>query len=244
MFPSTPATTIVDAIVAAEELGIDEFWLGDEGPARDPFTVLAAAAMRTSRILLGIAVTNPYLRHPLTIAAEAMTVDELSGGRMLLGIGPGGQVALGPAGVERALPLTRVRDALRTIRAVATGTEAAGYAPPPGVFTRPQLKVFVGSRGQKFQELASAEADGAFLGGLPASVIERTVGWARSVRDIPIALPTPSCEIRRSFSSFRKDRCFNRWYTANANGPISGANTASSRQFMSQPRAVRMPAAR
>jgi 5,10-methylenetetrahydromethanopterin reductase len=188
VFPSTPAITIIDAIVAAEELGIDEFWLGDEGPARDPFTVLAAAAMRTSRILLGIAVTNPYLRHPLTIAAEAMTVDELSGGRMRLGIGPGGQVALGPAGVERTLPLTRVRDALRTIRAVASGTEAAGYTPPPGAFARPALKVFVGSRGQKFQELASAEADGAFLGGLPASVIERTVGWARSVRDIPIAL--------------------------------------------------------
>ncbi len=188
VFPSTPAASLVDAIVLAEELGIEEFWIGDEGPARDPFTILAAAAMRTSRIVLGIAVTNPYLRHPMTTAVEAMTVDELSDGRMRLGLGPGGQVALGPAGIERERPLTRVRDALRTIRAVANGIEDAGYTPPPGAFTRPGLQVYIGSRGQRFQELASAEADGAFLGGLPASVIERTVGWARSVRDIPIAL--------------------------------------------------------
>lgn len=188
VFPSASASDLVDAIVLAERLGIHEFWIGDEGAARDPFTVLAAAATRTSRIGLGIAVTNPYLRHPLTIAAEAMTVDELSGGRMLLGLGPGGQVALGPAGVARHLPLSRVREALRMIRAVAAGRPEAGYEPPPGAFTRPGLRVFVGSRGRGFQELASAEADGAFLGGLPRSVLAQTLAWARSVRDIPVAL--------------------------------------------------------
>ena len=59
--------------VAAEEAGIDELWLGDEGPSRDPFSVLAAAAQRTDRITLGVSVTNPFLRHPAVTAATAMT---------------------------------------------------------------------------------------------------------------------------------------------------------------------------
>ena len=63
-FPDAPSASIVETIVAAEQLGLDEVWLGDEGPARDPFALLAAAAHVTRRIRLGIGVTNPYLRHP------------------------------------------------------------------------------------------------------------------------------------------------------------------------------------
>lgn len=188
MFPSAPAPALVDAIVAAEALGVDEFWLGDEGPARDPFTTLAAAAVRTSRILLGIAVTNPYLRHPVTTAAEAMTVHELSGGRMVLGLGPGGQMALGPARVERSRPFHRVQEALRTIRAVSRGLDDASYAPPRDAFTAADLPVHIGSRSERFQRLASAEADGVFLGGLPAATLPTVVGWARSVRPIDVGV--------------------------------------------------------
>jgi 5,10-methylenetetrahydromethanopterin reductase len=172
----------------AERLGLDEFWIGDEGSARDPFGLLAAAAVLTERIRLGVAVTNPYLRHPLTIAAEAMTVHELSGGRMTLGLGPGGRIALDPAGVVRARPLAAVREALRIIRAVCDGRAVDGYHPPAAPFVRPDLPVFIGSRSRAFQRLASAEADGVFLGGLPAAVIGQTAAWARSLRAIPVAL--------------------------------------------------------
>ncbi|WP_353988444.1 LLM class flavin-dependent oxidoreductase [Ruicaihuangia caeni] len=188
VFPSAPAPALVDAIVAAEALGVDEFWIGDEGPARDPFAVLAAAARLTSRIRLGIAVTNPYLRHPMTTAIEAMTIDELSNGRMLLGLGPGGHVALGPAGVERSRPLAAVREALRLIRAVSRGESTEGYDPPPGAFTRPGLQVHIGSRSRRFQELASREADGVFLGGIPRSALGQTIAWAHSVRTIPLGV--------------------------------------------------------
>lgn len=188
IFPSAPAGALVEAVLTAERLGLDELWLGDEGPARDPFTVLAAAAVRTSRIRLGVAITNPYLRHPMALATHAMTVDELSGGRMVLGLGPGGHVALGPAGVPRTQPLTRVRDALRTVRAVAHGRADAGYAPPAGAFTRPGLRIVVGSRSRGFQELASREADGVFLGGIPEPVLAQTVGWARSVRPVDVTV--------------------------------------------------------
>jgi 5,10-methylenetetrahydromethanopterin reductase len=188
LFPSVAAPRLVDAFVAAEHGGLDELWLGDEGPARDPFPLLAAAAMCTSRITLGIAVTNAYLRHPMVTAAEMMTVHELSGGRSILGLGPGGRVALGPAGVERTAPLSTARAALRTMRAVTTGRSEHGYDAPAHPFTAPDLPLYIGSRGEQFNRLASAEADGVFLGGIPASMIDEAIGWARSCRPIAVSL--------------------------------------------------------
>jgi 5,10-methylenetetrahydromethanopterin reductase len=187
-FPDAPAGVIVDTIVAAERLGIDEVWLGDEGPARDPFALLAAAARVTHRIKLGVGVTNPYLRHPAVTAASALTIHELSGGRMLLGIGPGGQIALGPAEVERVRPLSATRDALRIIRAVSRGERTRGYVPPPHALASADLPLYVGARGEAFNRLASELADGVFLGGIPRSRLAATVAWAHSVRRIDVAL--------------------------------------------------------
>src|SRR5207342_3603795 len=114
-------------------------WLGDEGPGRDPFALLAAGAARTNRIRLGVGVTNPYLRHPATTAAAALTIHDLSGGRMILGLGPGGDLALGPVHVPRVRPLAATRRALELIRAVSRGEALADYTPPRYVATAPDL---------------------------------------------------------------------------------------------------------
>jgi 5,10-methylenetetrahydromethanopterin reductase len=186
-FPDAPSATIVDTIVAAEAAGLDELWLGDEGPGRDPFALLAAGAARTRRIRLGVGVTNPYLRHPATIAAAALTIHELSGGRMILGIGPGGGMALGPVHVARDKPLERTREALRIIRAVSRGEVTDGYTPARYVATAPDLPVFIGARGEAFNRFASAAADGVFLGGIPGSRMGATVAWARARRPIAVS---------------------------------------------------------
>jgi 5,10-methylenetetrahydromethanopterin reductase len=187
-FPDIDGPLIVETIAAAETYGLGEVWLGDEGPARDPFALLAAAAVRTSTIRLGIAVTNPYLRHPATTAASALTVHELSGGRMVLGIGPGGGLALDPAGVPRHRPLEATRRALRIMRAVANGEVTEGYSPVGHAVTAPDLPLFVGARGERFNRLASEAADGVFLGGIPRSRLAPTLAWARSVRPIDAAV--------------------------------------------------------
>ena len=162
MFPDHPAGVLADVMVAAEEAGLDEVWLGDEGPARDPLVTLAAAAVRTSTIGLGVAVTNPYLRHPAATASAFATLAELAGpGRVVLGMGSGGDLALGPTGAVRAQPLQRVTDAVRIV---------------------------IGSRSQGLNRLASAQADGVFIGGVPLSMMGVTLEWARSVRPIDVAL--------------------------------------------------------
>jgi 5,10-methylenetetrahydromethanopterin reductase len=189
LFPEAPAAELVDTFVAAERLGLDEVWIGDEGPAyQDPFAVLAAAAVRTSRVTLGVAVTNPYLRHPAVTASAMASVAELSGGRAILGLGAGGGVALDPVGMARTKPLARTRDAVRVARAVVGGRTVEGYRPPGGAARRAPLPVYIGARGEAFNRYASAEADGAFLGGIPFADLGTVVGWTRSVRPVDIAL--------------------------------------------------------
>jgi 5,10-methylenetetrahydromethanopterin reductase len=179
---------MVELIQHAERIGLDEIWLGDEGPARDPLTVLAAAATQTRSIRLAVGITNPYVRHPAATAVSMMTIQELSQGRAILGLGVGGSLALGPLGITPIHPLATLRRALQTIRAVLRGEPGEGYVPPATALTSPNLPVYVGSRGPLINRLASRLADGAFVAGLPVSQVAEVVGWARSSRQIAIAL--------------------------------------------------------
>ncbi len=118
LYPGVDATELAEAVVAAEELGLDEVWVADEGVARDPLVVLAAAAALTSRIRLAVGVTSPLLRHPAAISAAAATLDELSDGRAVLGLGVGGHQALGPLGMTADRPVKVLADAIAWARTV------------------------------------------------------------------------------------------------------------------------------
>lgn len=90
LLPNRPAAEVVDLIERAEALGFAGAWVADsQSIMRDAWAVLAAAAGRTERILLATGVTNPVTRHPAVLAGAIATLDELSGGRALLGIGVG-----------------------------------------------------------------------------------------------------------------------------------------------------------
>lgn len=192
LFPEAPAGELVDLAVTAERSGFDEFWVGDEGPARDPFAVLAAASMATERIRLATGITNPYVRHPGVAAASMLTVHELSGGRAVLGVGAGGQMSLAPFGISPERPRERVAEFLDVARAVASGRSAAGYTRPDVAVDEAAVGVpmplFVGARGERLNRLASSRADGAFIAGLPPFRYEEVIGWARSAHPIAIAL--------------------------------------------------------
>lgn len=77
----------------AEALGFASVWVGDSLTARprhEPLTLLAAAAARTRRVALGTAVLLPALRHPVVLAHAVATVDRISEGRLVLGVGIAG----------------------------------------------------------------------------------------------------------------------------------------------------------
>ena len=78
---------------SVEQAGLDSVWVGDSltaKPRLEPLTTLSAIAMRTRRVRLGTAVMLPALRHPVSLAQMAATVDTVSGGRLILGAGVGG----------------------------------------------------------------------------------------------------------------------------------------------------------
>ena len=91
--------------LAAEELGFDVAWVYDHiawrgiTPWQDAYTTLAAAAVETSRIRIGTLVTSPNFRHPLPAAHAVKTIDDISGGRLELGIGAGGTRRRSDAGI-------------------------------------------------------------------------------------------------------------------------------------------------
>lgn len=179
LFPGTDAGRLVDAVVAAEDEGLDEIWVADEGVSRDPMAVLAAAAVRTVRIRLGVGVTSPVVRHPAVLAATAATVDEISGGRAVLGFGVGGEMTLGPLGLSVPSPLTALRDALTTARAVLSGTATEGYWPPAHAISPRAVPLWIGARGPKLVELAARHADGLLISGCTGPEAERGIGILR-----------------------------------------------------------------
>src|SRR5258705_562113 len=152
-----------------DSLGFDHLWLTDSSlHARNCYAYLTLAATRSSRLLLGTAVTNPATRHAAITAAAAATGDEISGGRPILGIGAGDRplLALG----LRPSPLAEIEAAVGAIRRLWTGAEVDLDA--PGVTlsgarlrfpARADIPVFIAASGPKTLELAGRIADGVIL---------------------------------------------------------------------------------
>lgn len=104
----------------SEELGFDAFWYADEKFYRETYTGLAACALATSRIVLGTGVTEPYTRHPALTALAVASLDELSGGRAVLGYGAG-RVGFPQMGITMGRPALRLRESITVIRRLWAG---------------------------------------------------------------------------------------------------------------------------
>jgi alkanesulfonate monooxygenase SsuD/methylene tetrahydromethanopterin reductase-like flavin-dependent oxidoreductase (luciferase family) len=87
--PAAAARATLRLARDADAAGIDAIWVTEDADGWDAFALLAAIAGVTRRARLGSGVTNPYARHPNLIAASVATLDRLSGGRAILGLGRG-----------------------------------------------------------------------------------------------------------------------------------------------------------
>src|SRR5712672_4208259 len=106
----------------AEEAGVDTAWVA-EAWGRDCFTILALMARETQHMLLATGIVNTYSRTPAALAQHFATLDELSGGRMIIGLGTSGpQVIEHFHGVKFNPPLTRMRETVEIINLIMAGT--------------------------------------------------------------------------------------------------------------------------
>jgi alkanesulfonate monooxygenase SsuD/methylene tetrahydromethanopterin reductase-like flavin-dependent oxidoreductase (luciferase family) len=193
-FPTLPGRSHAEAfdeglslVDAAEAWGLDALWLAELhfAPERSllaaPLTIASAVAARTKRIKIGIAVQVLPLCHPLRLAEEAATVDQLSRGRLLFGVGRSGVVATYDAyGVPYQESRDRFSEALDIIKAAWTGNpvshrgrhwsfENVSVAPLPYQRPHPPIRM-----------AASTSETYALIGelGLPIFVSARTVPWS------------------------------------------------------------------
>src|SRR5437763_848944 len=109
---------IVECVQLAEELGYESAWM-TEGHAGDQFAILSACAIVTTRIKLGTAISSVFVRSAPTIAMAAATVDHLSGGRLILGLGSSHKVQVeGEHGIAFDKAIPRLRDTVAIVRAL------------------------------------------------------------------------------------------------------------------------------
>ena len=117
---------LLDAALLADERGY-EILLAPEAWGRDAMVVLGAIAARTSRIGVGTGIVNVYSRSPALIAMAAATLDEISGGRAVLGLGVSGRAVIeGWHGATMVEPLIRLREVTEAVRAIVR-RERRGY---------------------------------------------------------------------------------------------------------------------
>lgn len=113
------APGLIARIVEADRLGLDTAWLTVGGAAPDPFAVFASAAHDAERITFGTSIVPTFPRHPITMAAGAMTVDQLAPGRLKLGVGPSHRPAIeGTWGLPFNKPLSHLREYVTVLRAL------------------------------------------------------------------------------------------------------------------------------
>lgn len=166
--PEHPPDDLAGLAALAEEEGFEAAFASSHYFNRDPFVTLSRMAAATEDIRLGPGVVNPYESHPATLAARVATLDEVSGGRALLGLGAGDGSALSALGIDRDRPLRRVLETMEVVRELWSGRtvshdgtfdvrEASLNLPSCAV------PVYVGAQGPDMLRMAAKHGDGVLV---------------------------------------------------------------------------------
>jgi 5,10-methylenetetrahydromethanopterin reductase len=174
-----PARECAAQARAAEEAGFSTVWFAENPFARGAMSGLAASALATSTIRLGVGVFNPFNRHPTLIAMEVAALDELSEGRVVLGIGAG--IRLGQMGIAAPRRIAAVRDAIHIASRLLRG-ETVEYEGP--VFSargvrlecplrRAAVPICMAAMGDQALDLCGRIADGLLISNLSPTAFTR-----------------------------------------------------------------------
>jgi 5,10-methylenetetrahydromethanopterin reductase len=174
-YSSAPVAAVAHAAPLAEKAGFDTLWFGEYYFYRDAASVLGYLAAETQSIKLGSGTINIFTRHPALVAMTAATLDELSGGRFVLGIGYGGFPVMPLMGYSMSplhehKPLPRLRTVVEVVRAlIASETVSSedlhtlagvklGFQP-----RRASIPVYIFSEGLATIDASPRFADGIVL---------------------------------------------------------------------------------
>lgn len=201
----------------AEELGFDHAWTYDhlvwaglpDAPWFGTTPTLAAAATATKQIRLGTLVSSPNYRHPVTFMRDLLALDDISGGRLICGLGTGGDVdsrLLGEARtvrerVDRFHEFTALLDRLLREDHVDHAGEhyrAVDARTLPGPVQRPRIPFVIAANGPRSLRLAAEHGQGWVTTGGAADTLEN---WWSSVAELAARLDTALVEAGRATTS-------------------------------------------
>ena len=168
---------LIDRARLAEANNYSAVWVSDERFYRDVYMCLAQIAAHTSHVRVGTSVTDPYARHPALTAVAMATLDEISGGRAVLGIGAGIS-GFAELQIDRQRPARAMREAIAVIRGLLSG-ETIDFHGDVIALSHGRLsfaagrviQVYVASNGVMGQRMAAEVANGIIVNAC-ASVAE------------------------------------------------------------------------
>jgi probable F420-dependent oxidoreductase len=184
--PGLPLTEHRDLIIELADLGYTDLWSA-EADGCDAFTPLVLASQWAPQLRLGTAIVPAFTRGPLTMAQSAAALANLSGGRLVLGVGTSSDVIVERwNGIPFDRPYQRVRDVVRCVTALLAGekvtadyetfsVKAAKLAEPAGH----PVPVMVAALRSGMLRLAGREADGAIINWLSAGDVRTVAPYVR-----------------------------------------------------------------
>ncbi len=165
---------LVQRAKLAEAAGFDQLWIAESHlSCRDHNIAQALAILNTARISIGPGITNPVLHDDSVNATTIATLDELSGGRSLMGIGSGDTpvYALG----KKMASLKRMRESVHVIRGLLRGEEVeVGGSKVSLKWCKRDIPIYLSAEGPRTIQLAAEIADGVIIG---SGVNKETVAW-------------------------------------------------------------------
>jgi 5,10-methylenetetrahydromethanopterin reductase len=164
----------MEIVKYAEEKGFEAVWQAESRLVRDAIPPMAAFAAVTDTIKVGSGVADCWSRNPARLAATFSTLDDLAPGRIILGLGAWWDPLAAKVGIERARPLTVMKEVVTVVRALLaneTVTFNGHYVKVDGIELdyvyqdrRPkEVPIYIGATGMQMMELTGEIADGVVL---------------------------------------------------------------------------------
>jgi len=165
--PDCPPATLIDWTKSAEDAGMAGVFITEAG--NDSLACSLALALNTRRIMLGTAITNIYLRHPMLLANEAAAVQEYTGGRFMLGLGTGHREMNSVLKIEMGNPMDKMRE---TVSALRKPLEAGTTGPK----VTKKLPIYLAGVSAPMVRLAGEIGDGVIFNFFPPSRVKQALG--------------------------------------------------------------------
>lgn len=170
LVPSSPISELINLSIHAENLGFNYVWITDHFNNRNVYVTLTSIALNSKKIMLGPGVTNPYVVSPVWTASAVASLDEVSNGRAVLGIGAGDRATLEKISIEWKKPLTTIRESVEIIRKLLRG-EVVTYSGEifkvvgAALSYKPvhEIPIYIGAQAPKMLQLAALLGDGILI---------------------------------------------------------------------------------